>query len=93
MLGFHREDAARDVGLFLNPWQVFADDPTTRVSPAFAATLFLTWAEELGGLVEPGIGMAWLNDDGEPVEWIWDPGSLFFRGVPFPTRLDPPEPQ
>jgi hypothetical protein len=52
---FHQQDAGRDFGIFVNLWQAFQRDPYAPERPKVAATLFLKWAEEPGGLVEPGI--------------------------------------
>jgi len=66
----------------VNLWTAFADEtrPGEPLDPGFAATLFWVWAEEPGGLVEDGVGIAWVDDEGELVEPIFDPGSLLFRG-------------
>ena len=81
VMEFRREDARRDFGVFVNLWEAFREEGD-QMHPEFAATLFLVWAEEPGGLVHEGIGMAWLNEDGEPVEWMQDQGSLRFRSPP-----------
>ena len=92
IMSFFQEDSSRDFGVFVNLWQVFTRDSDDPPHPRDAASSFWVWTEEPGGLVEPGIGMAWQNDAGEPVEWFWDPGSLLFRGPPFRKLLNPPKP-